>query len=358
MKSFLRLVVSLSLTVVIVASAVAQISITAADVGATLALGISITSRTDTATHTANIGTLGATSWNFSTLATNFIGTVISVRPDTTPFFSLFPGSTHSQRYGTGGVGTFYSYQKLGTNLLFPGSAQAGSFQFRSRNVPDAILYQLPMTLGTSWTSAYAESSIITLPPPLPPNVTINNHTVINTVDAYGNLTLPGGGVHQALRIKTDRRTASTILSNRIIIYSFLARNGASVTVVAADTLQPNTGTINVSSVSWSGPVSSDVRLSDAVPADFVLMQNYPNPFNPSTRITYQVAREGLVSMKVFDVLGREIETLISETKSPGTYAVDWNADGIPSGVYFYVMHARPGQAGSFSSVMRMLVLK
>lgn len=353
MKSILRLVVSLYLIVVIVASAVAQITITAADVGAVLALGTSITSRNDTSTHTANIGTLGATSWNFSALASNISGTVTSVRPDTTPFISFFPGSTHAQRFGLG-AGAFYSYQKLGANLLFPGAAQAGSFTFRSRNIPDAILYQLPMTLGTNWTSAYAESSIIAfLPPPAPPTVTINNHTVINTVDAYGNVILPGGGVYPALRLKTDRRVISTSLSNRIISYSFLARNGASVTVVAADTLQPNIGTINVGSISWSGPGSSDVRLSEAVPSDFSLMQNYPNPFNPSTRIAFSVQVSRFTSLKVYDILGKEIATLISEEKSPGTYAVDWSADGIPSGVYFYVM-----RAGSFSATKQMLVLK
>jgi hypothetical protein len=98
---------------------------------------------------------------------------------------------------------------------------------------------------------------------------------------------------------------------------------------------------------------TTDVRIADGVPAAFALKQNYPNPFNPTTRIEYQVAKDQLVSLKVYNLLGQEVATLLNETKAPGTYAVDWNAEGLPSGIYLYKM-----QSGSFTSTRRMMLVK
>ena len=75
------------------------------------------------------------------------------------------------------------------------------------------------------------------------------------------------------------------------------------------------------------------------VPQIFQLQQNYPNPFNPTTRISYTVAHPGFVSLKVFDVLGKELAVLVDETKPSGTYAVTWDAGSAPGGVYFYRLY-------------------
>jgi hypothetical protein len=85
----------------------------------------------------------------------------------------------------------------------------------------------------------------------------------------------------------------------------------------------------------------------------FELMQNYPNPFNPSTVITYQLPAVKFVSLKVLDVLGREVATLVNEVRQPGTHSVRWNASGVSSGVFFYWL-----QAGSFFSTKKMLMIK
>jgi photosystem II stability/assembly factor-like uncharacterized protein len=89
------------------------------------------------------------------------------------------------------------------------------------------------------------------------------------------------------------------------------------------------------------------------LPEEFILEQNYPNPFNPSTRINYTTPNTGFVSLKVFDVLGNEIATLVNEEKSAGAYVVNWNANNLPSGIYVYKM-----QAGSFTSVKKMMLVK
>lgn len=88
-------------------------------------------------------------------------------------------------------------------------------------------------------------------------------------------------------------------------------------------------------------------------PSNFRLYQNYPNPFNPTTIISYDLPVSSHVTIKVYDVLGREMETLISERQSAGTHSVRFNASNLPSGVYFYRL-----QAGNYVEARKLMVLK
>ncbi len=88
-------------------------------------------------------------------------------------------------------------------------------------------------------------------------------------------------------------------------------------------------------------------------PVSFALGQNYPNPFNPSTTIRFSIHTAGVVSLQVFDVLGRAIATLVNETKAPGEYSVPWDATDVPSGVYFYKL-----VAGNSVAVKKLMVAK
>jgi len=92
---------------------------------------------------------------------------------------------------------------------------------------------------------------------------------------------------------------------------------------------------------------------SDEIPTEFLLAQNYPNPFNPSTSINWQLPVRSQVTLKVYNILGSEIATLVNEEKPAGTYEATWQAANLPSGVYFYRI-----QAGSFISTRKMLLLK
>jgi hypothetical protein len=89
------------------------------------------------------------------------------------------------------------------------------------------------------------------------------------------------------------------------------------------------------------------------MPASSSLSQNYPNPFNPSTNITFSIPDVQYVSLKVYDLLGKEITTLINNTMNPGSHSVQWNAANIPSGVYFYRL-----QAGSFMDTKKLVLLR
>ncbi len=77
---------------------------------------------------------------------------------------------------------------------------------------------------------------------------------------------------------------------------------------------------------------------SSEIPTRFELYQNYPNPFNPMTNFKFQIPKSGLVNLKVYDILGNEIEILLSKQLNPGTYEVSFNASQYPSGVYFYTL--------------------
>ena len=107
--------------------------------------------------------------------------------------------------------------------------------------------------------------------------------------------------------------------------------------------------------VFWTDSEQLIVGIEDeeTLPTEFVLEQNYPNPFNPSTKIKYSVPQMSNVVIKVYDVLGNEIETLVNEEKPAGTYELTWYAENLPSGVYFYRI-----QAGSFFETKKMILLK
>jgi hypothetical protein len=98
---------------------------------------------------------------------------------------------------------------------------------------------------------------------------------------------------------------------------------------------------------------SNVVNVTYDVPAVFVLNQNYPNPFNPSTMITYFVPNESFVTIKVYDFLGREVETLVSENVTTGSYDVIFDSSNLPSGTYFCTMIA-----DNFSDTKKMILLK
>jgi len=89
------------------------------------------------------------------------------------------------------------------------------------------------------------------------------------------------------------------------------------------------------------------------LPTEFSLEQNYPNPFNPSTKIKYSIPQSSNVVIKVFDILGNEIETLVNEEKQTGTYEITWYAENLPSGIYFYRLHA-----GDFVETKKMILMK
>jgi photosystem II stability/assembly factor-like uncharacterized protein len=111
----------------------------------------------------------------------------------------------------------------------------------------------------------------------------------------------------------------------------------------------------NINIYRWSGPalVTPDEVSSLAVPAGISLEQNYPNPFNSSTKISYQVPVAENVSLTVYDILGKEVSSIVKEKKPAGSYEVEFEAKGLPGGLYFYKL-----QAGTNAEIKKMTILK
>ncbi len=94
-------------------------------------------------------------------------------------------------------------------------------------------------------------------------------------------------------------------------------------------------------------------NVSTGIPSEFTLDQNYPNPFNPTTNISFAIPQSSLVTLKIYDVLGKEVARLVNETKQAGYYEVNFDASNLGSGMYFYKI-----EAGNFTQTRRMLLLK
>ena len=126
-------------------------------------------------------------------------------------------------------------------------------------------------------------------------------------------------------------------------------------------------GGINSSSASINlldcipGLPTDAVKTVISPPKRFFLEQNFPNPFNPSTTFNFHIPSRSYVSLKVFDVLGKEAATIISEELFAGDYSRCWNTANMASGIYFYRLQARQtsgGQAGSFTETKKLILLK
>jgi photosystem II stability/assembly factor-like uncharacterized protein len=107
----------------------------------------------------------------------------------------------------------------------------------------------------------------------------------------------------------------------------------------------------------WKVPLSSiitDIKdKNNEIPSKYTLEQNYPNPFNPTTVIKYDLPESGFVSLKVYDILGREVQTLVNGNKIKGTYEVSFNGSNLASGVYLYKL-----KAGNYISIKKMMLIK
>ena len=101
------------------------------------------------------------------------------------------------------------------------------------------------------------------------------------------------------------------------------------------------------------GKMVANEQEFETVPGEFSLAQNYPNPFNPNTVISYQLPENSEVSLKVFDMLGREVATLVDGRMSAGTHQVSFNASNLASGMYVYRL-----VAGDFTSTKTMILIK
>lgn len=332
-------------------TAFAQITITSSDISNVFTVGNSATIHSADITS-FNIGSAGGgNNWDFTGLQSTETFNMLSVNPATTPHIGEFPGaniSTYSQSEYGGYPAEVWSYMNLNGNFTNLGQAitsdSLSGVLITQKYNPASIEIQTPMTFNSTWSQSYVSTQYYN---GLPLNTSNISSTVI--VDAYGTMTMPGGGSFQALRI----RETTTVSGSTSVTYSFLAKNGANVTVSAYDPNPPNSGTIDADWYDWNTPFTTDVEQISGLPQNFNLSQNYPNPFNPSTKIEYSIPQESFVQLKIYDILGNEIATVVNQEQNAGTYRADFNAQNLASGLYIAKL-----QAGNYSKTIKMSLLK
>ena len=133
----------------------------------------------------------------------------------------------------------------------------------------------------------------------------------------------------------------------QVILSNSYAQNGLKYSSVKVDGIRVGT--------TWAtSKLNTSVKnISSEIPDAYKLFQNYPNPFNPSTIIKFQILESRFVSLKVFDILGKEIATLVNETLQPGVYETSFSIDRLESGVYFYRLNA-----GNYNETKKMILMK
>ena len=364
MKIYLTVPVFLFTFIVLSTVSLAQITITSTDASAINAVGNVITNHLDSTTTSVDIGSPGATSWDFSVLNSHLTNTFTSDVPSSTPYyFSDFPTSNVAFTFseiiqGNTADGWQYSTQNSGDYLMNGVVTRAviGEDTMLAKAVysPTQVIFPLPFTYNTQWGSDFTITNTIYFNG-VPFITTTANHTETAVVDAWGNMTIPGGAVLQALRLRRDDRytSPSPPFYVRTISYSFLTKTGSVVEIVASDTTAPNSGVIQTDGIAWSMSGAVGVEDEDQIPTQYSLIQNYPNPFNPSTTINFSVPSSEFVTLKVFDVLSNEVATLVNEEKPAGVYEVEFNAFGLSSGIYFYKI-----QTSSFVETKKMILLQ
>ncbi len=159
--------------------------------------------------------------------------------------------------------------------------------------------------------------------------------------------------INIALILGTGTTITDTTLTVATINFSKIkSSEGLDIQPIMMQFFSPGSATI-WSVGTWNDEPLTSVDKSENPPSKFELMQNYPNPFNPSTTIKYQIPSNSMVTIKIYNVLGQEVKTLVNQMKNPGNYEVQFNANNLASGTYIYRL-----QAGPLVQVKKMLLLK
>jgi hypothetical protein len=167
--------------------------------------------------------------------------------------------------------------------------------------------------------------------------------------------------------IGTIRNTimkSSNVAVSSLVPYSLKTRTVGSKTVKVRITHSTNLDSVKTALMKGYSTVNATEGLAKSamneltmegmdIPSSYALDQNYPNPFNPSTTINYQIPKDGRVTIKIFDALGREVKTLVDEDKASGQYSVVFDASHLSSGTYFYSI-----RSADYSAVKKMTLIK
>lgn len=274
-----------------------------------------------------------------------------------TPYASKFPRATHVQRYSYSGGGStsgYYNYYRITTdsaiNLGGVSRIQGSGMDTTYYDYTTHLIMLFPFTFGKTISTRDSSSSF-------PGSYTILRS--ITTYDAFGSMTTPSG-TFQALRM-TETSITQTVFggvpysTDTSVSYTWFTRDGFFVGITPK-LKNPTGSSILVKELAYITLINTPTGVAeagDALPSAFQLSQNYPNPFNPSTAISYDLPAASVVTLKVYDVLGKEVASLVDGVQSAGSRTVRFDGSSLRSGVYFYRL-----QAGTFSETRKLVLIK
>lgn len=236
--------------------------------------------------------------------------------------------------------------------------------------VADTVRVRWPSGNSTVLTNVPADQivEITEAVTPIAPNIVVSPDSLTLVEDGLWSDTLLVRNIGSAVLVVDTIMVPDSIgaFPLRLIPSSFTVAPGDSQEVVVImdipvlafdflDSLHVHSNDPNrpVVTVFIRGDFPSDVSVGGDIPGEFQLLQNYPNPFNPSTAISFQLSAISVVSLRVYDILGRELASLVDEVREVGEYAVAWDATNQPSGVYFARLTTAAG-----TRVIRMMLVR
>jgi len=274
--------------------------------------------------------------WNFSNLHAFDSSISNYVNPVNTPYFSTFPTSNVASYDSIESSDVFSFYKTSWNKYEYLGYAYPGFLEILS-NTED--LMQYPFSYGNAYIDTFSGSGTLSGFP----------FVVIGTMnksgDAAGTISLPFGTYSNALRIKSIQTETDSaigfpfVFSVTSVEYSWYVDEFKFpvFTVYYYTTVENGDTTIGKEVYYSNSQPIGITQNGKLIPETFCLYQNYPNPFNPSTKIKFDIPTVGTrhaVSLRIYDILGREIATLVNGQLNAGTYEIEWNASNYPSGVY------------------------
>ncbi|HSW55495.1 MAG TPA: T9SS type A sorting domain-containing protein [Ignavibacteriaceae bacterium] len=211
-----------------------------------------------------------------------------------------------------------------------------------SDNQPVVCGFPNPNSFGSSFIKVDGNGNIVWTNPDADSTFALMLHARL-IMDQHDNIYLAAGTLTEmaVCKVNSDGTSAWTVTLPGSYANDITLGSDNDVYVVGGNTARINQTIVSV------------VNEDGIAPEGYTLKQNYPNPFNPVTNIRFRIADFGFVSLKIYDILGNEVATLVNEEKPAGNYEVNFNASSLSSGTYFYKL-----QAGSFIETKKMILLK
>lgn len=313
----------------------------------------------DMDTSGVNEGASGSNiTWDFSNVtATGIQWTANYVNPSEAPGDSLFPDADVAVHYDELSY-SFYDTESNTVHSLGMAFEDYSLVYFNTEKVAE-YPFSFNSTFLDNFQAQYELGGGLIVH-----NIGINQFTG----DAFGNIILPDGSNHAALRVKIIRQTADTMFAAGIPVSTsefkattyewytsewYTSESKYPVFGISYIEMNVNGNITTDKQVDYNTGTPTDVDNENSNPGNFALEQNFPNPFNPETNIKYSINSNQFVSLKVYDVLGNEIADLINEEKPAGVYEVKFNGNGLSSGIYFYKL-----QTGGLTETKKMILMK